>query len=186
MKAWEIPAVDSQQICQPSQEGANRQRRRGAPRHQLQRPAGSGVPPRRAAPAGAEQVIQDQVRQVTQQDPAAQQPRTAVADTSGLRDATPAAIPAAAWVMPWGTGRRPLRRRPPRPWRRSGPVPGAPLVPGRLEMPASSGFDLPAHSLGAGTDVALEAGLPAVGTAPVDLWSANDLDALALNLLGGP
>jgi hypothetical protein len=53
-------------------------------------------------------------------------------------------------------------------------------------MPASSGFDLPAHSLGAGTDVALEAGLPAVGTAPVDLWSANDLDALALNLLGGP
>jgi hypothetical protein len=53
-------------------------------------------------------------------------------------------------------------------------------------MPASSGFDLPAHSLGAGTDVALEAGLPAVGTAPVDLWSTSDLDPLTLDLLGRP
>jgi hypothetical protein len=68
----------------------------------------------------------------------------------------------------------------------SAPVPGAPFVPGRLEMPAGSALALPAPSLGAGTDVAPEAGPPAVGMAPVSFWPADDLAALALQLLGGP
>jgi parallel beta-helix repeat protein len=65
------------------------------------------------------------------------------------------------------------------------PVGEGPPVPGSRGMPAAG--DSPrAAALGAGTDASFAAGPPTGGPAPADLGSADDLAALALDLLGGP
>jgi streptogramin lyase len=66
-------------------------------------------------------------------------------------------------------------------------IQGVPIVPGSMWTPSASDFAAPITSVRKGTGLSPETVPHAVvGTAPFDPLSPGDLDALALNLVGGP